>query len=195
VIADAQADPRFVAADLLAQAEHDPRASAILLTDAKPLAEAVRDELGRQVVQLPRREIAEQSLRSFGALMVVPDMDAAIGLANRIAPEHLELQVREPFAYVGRIRHAGAIFLGEHTPEPVGDYVAGPNHVLPTAGTARFSSALSVNHFLKNSSIIHYTADAFRKEAADILCLARIEGLEAHARTIDIRMKAAAKRR
>lgn len=194
VIADAQADPRFVAADLLAQAEHDPRASAILLTDAKPLAEAVRDELKRQVVQLPRREIAEQSLQSFGALMVVPDMDAAIELANRIAPEHLELQVREPFAYVGRIRHAGAIFLGEYTPEPVGDYVAGPNHVLPTAGTARFSSALSVNHFLKNSSIIHYTADAFRKEAADILCLARIEGLEAHARTIDIRMKAAGHR-
>jgi histidinol dehydrogenase len=103
-------------------------------------------------------------------------------------PEHLELQVREPFAYIGRIRHAGAIFLGDYTPEPVGDYVAGPNHVLPTAGTARFSSALSVHHFLKNSSIIHYTPEAFRQEAKDILCLARIEGLEAHARTIALRL-------
>jgi histidinol dehydrogenase len=189
VIADGKADPEYVAADLLSQAEHDPRASAVLLTDDRPLAQAVRDALARQVVQLPRREIAEQSLRAFGALIVVPDMDVAIDLANRIAPEHLELQVREPFAYIGRIRHAGAIFLGEYTPEPVGDYVAGPNHVLPTAGTARFSSALSVHHFLKNSSIIHYTPDAFRREAKDILCLARIEGLEAHARTIALRLK------
>ncbi len=189
VIADGQADPEYVAADLLSQAEHDPRASAVLLTDDLPLAEAVRDALDRQLAQLPRREIAEQSLRSFGALIVVPDMDSAIDLANRIAPEHLELQVREPFAYIGRIRHAGAIFLGDYTPEPVGDYVAGPNHVLPTAGTARFSSALSVHHFLKHSSIIHYTADAFRKEAKDIITLARIEGLEAHARTIALRLK------
>ncbi len=189
VIADAQADPEFVAADLLSQAEHDPRASAVLLTNDRALAEAVRNAIARQVAQLPRREIAEQSLGAYGALIVVPDMDAAIELANRIAPEHLELQVREPFAFIGRIRHAGAIFLGDYTPEPVGDYVAGPNHVLPTAGTARFSSALSVQHFLKKSSIIHYTPDAFRAEARDILCLARIEGLEAHARTIDLRMK------
>lgn len=188
VIADVQADPEYLAADLLSQAEHDANASSILVTDAPSLAEAVRDALARQIVQLPRREIAERSLNTFGALLVVPDMDTAIDLANRIAPEHLELQVQEPFAYVGRVRHAGALFLGKHTPEPVGDYVAGPNHVLPTAGTARFSSALSVNHFLKNTSIIHYTADAFQQEARDIMCLARVEGLEAHARSVEIRL-------
>ncbi len=189
VIADAHADPECIAADLLSQAEHDIRASAILVTDSEQMAHAVRDALQRQTEKLPRADIAAQSLQSYGALLVVPDMDAAIDLANDIAPEHLELQVEDPFAYVGRIRHAGAIFLGRYTPEPVGDYVAGPNHVLPTAGTARFSSALSVNHFLKNTSIIHYTQDAFRKEAGDIMCLARIEGLEAHARSVEMRLK------
>ncbi|RJQ67107.1 MAG: histidinol dehydrogenase [Desulfobacteraceae bacterium] len=187
VIADAHADPDFVAADLLAQAEHDARASAILVTDDLPLAQAVREAIDRQLPVLPRRELAEASLKSFGAILVTSDMDTAIDLANRIAPEHLELQVRDPFAYVGRIRHAGAVFLGDHTPEAVGDYVAGPNHVLPTAGTARFSSALSVRHFIKYSSLIHYTAEALGKEARDVTCLARIEGLEAHARTIEIR--------
>ncbi|KJS33018.1 MAG: histidinol dehydrogenase [Desulfatitalea sp. BRH_c12] len=189
VVADGRANPEFVAADMLGQAEHDPRASAILITDDRPLAEAVNAALARQVATLPRRDIAEQSLKAFGALLVVPDLDTAIELANRIAPEHFELQVRDPFAYIGRIRHAGALFLGDYTPEAVGDYVAGPNHVLPTAGTARFSSALSVNHFLKTTSIIHYTDEAFRKEAEDVMCLARVEGLEAHARTIDVRKK------
>jgi histidinol dehydrogenase len=189
VVADGRANPEFVAADMLGQAEHDPRASAILVTDDRPLAEAVNAALARQVATLPRRDIAEQSLKAFGALLVVPDLDTAIELANRIAPEHFELQVRDPFAYIGRIRHAGALFLGDYTPEAVGDYVAGPNHVLPTAGTARFSSALSVNHFLKTTSIIHYTDEAFRKEAEDVMCLARMEGLEAHARTIDVRKK------
>jgi histidinol dehydrogenase len=188
VIADEHADPACIAADLLSQAEHDAKASSILVTDSMPLAEGVRQALVTQVAKLPRREIAEASLKSFGALLVVPDLDTAIALANQIAPEHLELQVQDPFAYVGRIRHAGALFLGKHTPEPVGDYVAGPNHVLPTAGTARFSSALSVNHFLKNTSIIHYTAEAFSKEAQDIMCLARVEGLEAHARSVEIRL-------
>jgi histidinol dehydrogenase len=187
VIADTHADPDYIAADLLAQAEHDPRASAVLVTDDRGLAEAVRQALQRQLADLPRRDIAAASLTSFGALLVVPDLETAIELANSIAPEHLELQVRDPFAYVSRIRHAGAVFLGDYTPEAVGDYVAGPNHVLPTAGTARFSSALSVNHFIKHTSVIHYTADAFRKEAPDVSCLARIEGLEAHARTIDVR--------
>lgn len=187
ILADQYADPGYVAADLLAQAEHDPRASAILVTPDRALAQAVREALQRQVAGLPRRDIAEASLKSFGALLVVPDMDTAVELANSIAPEHLELQVRDPFSYVGRIRHAGAVFLGDHTPEAIGDYVAGPNHVLPTAGTARFSSALSVNHFIKHTSVIHYTAEAFRNEARDVSCLARIEGLEAHARTIDIR--------
>jgi histidinol dehydrogenase len=190
VIADARADPEFVAADLLSQAEHDPLASAVLVTDAYPLAEAVRDALHRQVVQLSRREIAEQSLRAFGALIVVPDLTTAIDLSNRIAPEHLELQVGDPFAHIGRIRHAGAVFLGSHTPEAVGDYVAGPNHVLPTAGTARFSSALSVGHFMKHTSLIHYTAEAFRKEAVDIMRLANIEGLEGHARSVAVRLTA-----
>lgn len=188
VIADGHADPEHVAADLLSQAEHDPLASAVLITDDPPMAEAVRDALARQVVQLARREIAEQSLKAFGALVVVEDLSTAVALANRIAPEHLELQVRDPFALVGDIRHAGAVFMGTHTPEAVGDYVAGPNHVLPTAGTARFSSALSVNHFLKQTSLIHYTAEAFRREAADIMHLARIEGLEGHARSVEVRL-------
>ena len=189
VIADQTANADFVAADLLAQAEHDPRASAVLLTDDRSTALAVKASLKRQVALLSRREIAEKALKAYGALVVVPDMDAAIDLANRIAPEHLELQVSAPFNYLGRIKHAGAVFLGSYTPEPVGDYVAGPNHVLPTAGTARFSSALGVNHFLKNTSVIHYTAEAFKKEAGDIMCLAEIEGLEAHARSVGIRLK------
>ena len=189
VIADEAADPEHVAADLLAQAEHDPRASSVLLTDSKVLAEAVLTALRHQVAQLARREIAEQSLKAYGAIVVLPDLDHAVELANRIAPEHLELQVRHPFDYVGRIKHAGAVFMGSYTPEPVGDYVAGPNHVLPTAGTARFSSALGVQHFLKHTSIIHYTADAFQKEAGDIMCLAEIEGLQAHARSVGVRLK------
>lgn len=188
VIADAHADPEFVAADLLSQAEHDPLASAVLVTDSHALAEAVRDALQRQVAQLARRAIAEQSLRDFGLLVVVPDLAAAIDMANRIAPEHLELQVQDPFAHVDRVRHAGAVFMGDHTPEAVGDYIAGPNHVLPTAGTARFSSALSVNHFIKSTSLIHYTAAALRQEAEDIMCLARIEGLEGHARSVQVRL-------
>jgi histidinol dehydrogenase len=188
VVADASADPAHVAADLLSQAEHDPLASAILVTDSAELATAVQAELARQVVVLTRREIAEQSLRSYSALFVVPDLDAAVGLANRIAPEHLELQVRDPFARIGSIRHAGALFLGPHTPEPVGDYVAGPNHVLPTAGTARFSSALSVDHFVKTTSLIHYSADALAAESADIVRIAEIEGLDAHARSVKIRL-------
>ncbi|MBT8338905.1 MAG: histidinol dehydrogenase, partial [Desulfatitalea sp.] len=189
VMADDQADPDYIAADMLAQAEHDARASAVLVTDSERLAETVNDALERQVIQLQRRQVAEQSLKSYGAIFVVPDMDTAIVLANRIAPEHLELQVADPFAYVGRIRHAGAVFMGPYTPEPVGDYMAGPNHVLPTAGTARFSSALSVNHFLKQTSLIHYTEAAFRQEAEDILCLAQIEGLTAHARSVGIRLE------
>ena len=137
---------------------------------------------------MPRRDIAQESLKRFGAVLVVGDLEAAIALANRIAPEHLELQVDEPFEYVGRIRNAGAVFLGHYTPEPIGDYVAGPNHVLPTAGTARFASALSVDHFVKTSSIIHYSPTAFRREAADVVRLAQIEGLEAHARSITVRL-------
>ncbi len=189
VIADAGATPTFVAADLLSQAEHDILASAILITDSLPLASEVAEAVAEQCRHLSRREIAEKSLAKFGAIMVVPDIEAAVELANRIAPEHLELQVRQPFEYLNQIRHAGAIFIGDYTPEPVGDYIAGPNHVLPTAGTARFSSALSVDHFIKKTSLIHYSQKAFRKEANDILQLAGVEGLEAHANSVKVRLK------
>jgi histidinol dehydrogenase len=188
VVADHTANPEHVAADLLSQAEHDPLASAMLVTDSGELAESVGEALQRQVSRLDRQDIAQQSLAAFGALLVVPDISVAIDLANRIAPEHLELIIAEPFARLGEIRHAGAIFVGPYTPEPVGDYLAGPNHVLPTAGTARFSSALSVDHFIKKTSVIHYDESAFRKEAGDIIRLAQTEGLGAHARSVKVRM-------
>jgi histidinol dehydrogenase len=188
VVADHTANPEHVAADLLSQAEHDPLASAMLVTDSSDLAKSVGEALQRQVSQLGRKAIAQQSLAAFGALMVVPDISVAIDLANRIAPEHLELIIADPFSRLGEIRHAGAIFVGPYTPEPVGDYLAGPNHVLPTAGTARFSSALSVDHFIKKTSVIHYAESAFRKEAGDIIRLAEIEGLGAHARSVKVRM-------
>lgn len=189
VIADESARPEHVAADMLSQAEHDPMASAVLVTTSGDLAQAVQASLQEQLAMLTRRAIADQALNNFGALLVVPDIATAVELANRIAPEHLELQIKEPFAVVGQIRHAGAVFIGPYTPEPVGDYVAGPNHVLPTAGTARFSSALSVAHFLKTTSLIHYSEAAFVREAHDIALLARIEGLEAHARSVEIRLE------
>ena len=188
VLADKTAEPAFVAADMLSQADHDPRASAMLVTDSRDLAQEVTVALDEQLAQLARREIAEQSLKSFGAIFVVPDMTSAVNLANRIAPEHLELIIADPFARIGEIRHAGAVFVGPYTPEPVGDYVAGPNHVLPTAGTARFSSALSVDHFIKKTSLIHYAEEAFHKEARAIMQLANIEGLGAHARSVAVRM-------
>ena len=188
VIADNGANPEFVAADLLAQAEHDVLSSAILVTDSSEIARQVSAEVDQQLAELLRRNIAQESLKRFGAVLVVRDLAAAIALANRIAPEHLELQIDEPFEYVGKIRNAGAVFLGHYTPEPVGDYIAGPNHVLPTAGTARFASALSVDHFVKTSSIIHYSRAAFKREAADVMRLAEIEGLDAHARSIKVRL-------
>jgi histidinol dehydrogenase len=188
VLADKTAEPAFVAADMLSQAEHDPRASAMLVTDSRDLAQEVTLALDEQLARLARREIAEQSLKSFGAIFVVPDMTSAVNLANRIAPEHLELIIADPFARISEIRHAGAVFVGPYTPEPVGDYVAGPNHVLPTAGTARFSSALSVDHFIKKTSLIHYAEEAFHKEARAIMQLANIEGLGAHARSVAVRM-------
>lgn len=188
VIADDNANPEFAAADLLSQAEHDVLSSAILVTDSGKIAREVASEVDKQLVTLPRRDIARESLKRFGAVLVVKDLEAAIALANRIAPEHLELQIDDPFDYVGRIRNAGAVFLGHYTPEPVGDYMAGPNHVLPTAGTARFASALSVDHFVKTSSIIHYSRTAFKREAADIIRLAETEGLDAHARSIRVRL-------
>lgn len=189
VIADGSANPEFAAADLLSQAEHDTLASAILVTDSKPLAEAVSNAVKRQLENLVRKAIARESLKRFGAILLVPDLAVAVELSNRIAPEHLELHLKDPFAYIGRIRNAGAIFIGDYTPEPVGDYIAGPNHVLPTAGTARFSSALSVDNFLKKTSLIHYSETAFKREAKDIIRLAEIEGLDAHANSVKVRLK------
>jgi histidinol dehydrogenase len=188
VIADETADPAFTAADLLSQAEHDPLASAMLVTDSAPLAESVAAAVDTQMEALSRADIARQSWNAFGAIMVVDNMDAAIFLANQIAPEHLELQIADPMDVAPRLRNAGAIFLGHYTPEPVGDYVAGPNHVLPTAGTARFSSALSVDNFMKKTSLIRYSPEAFKKEARDIICLANVEGLGAHANAIQVRL-------
>jgi histidinol dehydrogenase len=189
VIADDSADPDYIAADLLSQAEHDVLASALLITDSKKLAAAVSRSVEEQLAGLARKEIAAGSLDRFGAILVVANIDTALELANRIAPEHLELQVRDPFARIAQIRNAGAVFIGAYTPEPVGDYIAGPNHVLPTAGTARFASALSVEHFLKKTSLVYYSKDAFGKEAADIARLAETEGLTAHANAVKIRTK------
>ena len=188
IIADNTANPEFVAADLLSQAEHDALASAMLVTDSMETAKAAAHAVEEQLKHLSRKEIAKKSLSSYGAIMVVQDIAAAVNLANRVAPEHLELQIKEPFEYIGQIRNAGAVFLGDYTPEPVGDYIAGPNHVLPTAGTARFASALSVDHFIKKTSLIHYSKAAFKKEAADIIRLAEIEGLDAHANSVKVRL-------
>ena len=188
VIADESARPEFIAADLLSQAEHDVLSSALLITDSQKLAKAAVREIKGQLANLPRAEIAKESLAKYGAVIVVRNMGVAIEMANRIAPEHLELQTRDPFEVVGKIRNAGAVFLGNYTPEPVGDYIAGPNHVLPTAGTARFASALSVDNFIKKISLIQYTQKAFKREAPDIIRLAEIEGLAAHARSIKVRL-------
>jgi len=189
VIADDKANAAYIAADLLSQAEHDALASAILLTPSHKLAMAVADEVMNQLKVLPRRGLAEASLKAYGAVMVMSDLDMAFDLANQIAPEHLEIHVQEPFQYLGCIENAGAVFLGPHTPEPVGDYIAGPNHVLPTAGTARFASALSVNHFSKKTSVLYYTETALRRDTPDIIRLAEIEGLSAHATAVKIRKK------
>ena len=187
VIADRKANPDYLAADLLSQAEHDALASAILLTTSDELAETVVAAVESQLKALPRREIAEASIKAYGAVMVAPKLDTCFDLANQIAPEHLELHVEKPVKYLNRIQNAGAVFLGPYTPEPVGDYIAGPNHVLPTAGTARFASALSVDHFVKKTSVIHYSKKALKRDAADIIRLAEIEGLTAHARAVKIR--------
>jgi len=188
VIADSSAEPEFIASDLLSQAEHDVFASAILVTTSKSLADATVKALGNQLKKLSREEIARKSLTRFGAVIVVPDLASALEIANRIAPEHLELQIRNPFEHIGQIRNAGAVFIGDYAPEPVGDYVAGPNHVLPTAGTSRFTSALSVDNFIKKTSLVYYSKKAFRREASDIICLAEIEGLGGHVNSIKVRL-------
>jgi len=188
VLADETARASYMAADLLSQAEHDPLATAVLITTSSRLAEDVARELARQVEGLARKEAAAQSLEDNGLLLVVDSTDTAIAVANRIGPEHLEIVTADAWGLLPKIRHAGAVFLGPYTPEPVGDYIAGPNHVLPTMGTARFSSALGVETFLKRSSLLAYTRTAFQEEAEDIIRLAETEGLGAHAQAVRIRM-------
>lgn len=187
VVADETARTDFVAADLLSQAEHDPLAAAYCVTTSARLAAELPAELERQCSRLERREIAAASLQNQGALVKVNTLDEAAEIVNFLAPEHLELQVAEPWALLGKIRHAGAVFLGAYTPEPVGDYWAGPNHVLPTAGTGRFASVLSVDDFCKRSSILYYPAAVLEKAAEKIECLAEVEGLQAHSCAIKIR--------
>ncbi|MDU4961572.1 MAG: histidinol dehydrogenase [Sporomusaceae bacterium] len=187
IIADAGADARYVAADMLSQAEHDELAAAVLLTDSAELAARVQDELTRRLADLPKREIAAISLEQRGLILVTASLDEAVEFANLAAPEHLEILTAEPFALLPRIRHAGAIFLGPWSPEPLGDYYAGPNHVLPTGGTARFYSVLNVESFMKRSSVISYTREALAAASDDIITLAEAEGLAAHARAVAVR--------
>ena len=188
IVADDTASPAAVAADMLAQAEHDPQALAILLTTSAEIAQATGAELEKQLPRLSREEIARTSLANRGIILLVDTLDQCIELANDIAIEHLELQINDPFPWLAKIRHAGAIFLGHYSPEACGDYVAGPNHVLPTMGTARISSALGVETFLKKSSIISYSRQAFLADADHIMNLAELEGLTAHARSVGIRV-------
>lgn len=188
IVADASANAAWIAADMLSQAEHDTLASAICLTDDARLADAVHAELSRQIMTLPRSGIAARSLEDWGCIVVVPKLSLALEIANALAPEHLELCIRDPWASLPRVRHAGAIFLGQNSPEAVGDYFAGPNHVLPTLGTARFSSGLSVRTFCKRSNIIAASRNFLMGNAADIAGLARLEELEAHARAVECRM-------
>ncbi|NLW56353.1 MAG: histidinol dehydrogenase [Firmicutes bacterium] len=189
IIADGSADPALVAADLLSQAEHGPvdEAGAILLTTSAPLIEAVRSELEKQLADLPRAAIAWASLQRSGGLILVRDLDEAVELANFAAPEHLELLIDSPYEWLGKIKNAGAVFLGPYSPEPLGDYVAGTNHVLPTNGTARFASALSVDDFMKTISLVGYNQAGLKEHGAAAVTLARVEGLEAHARAVEIR--------
>ena len=187
IVADGKSDAKLVAADLLAQAEHDRLATAILITDSEALARAAAAELERQLALLPRQEIARASVEDCGRIILVKDIPEAMDLANRFAPEHLELCLDEPFAWLDRIRHAGSVFLGRSCPEALGDYFAGPNHTLPTMGTARFSSPLSVDDFVKKTQFLYYTEEALKGEGASVARFARKEGLEAHARSVTLR--------
>ncbi|MFY9378821.1 MAG: histidinol dehydrogenase, partial [Acutalibacteraceae bacterium] len=188
IVADETANPVFLAADLLSQAEHDELASSILLTTCEEIAKSTVTELEKQLEKLPRKEIAKKSLEDFGAIIVCNDIDNAVDFANELAPEHLEMCVKNPLEYIGRIDNAGSVFLGDYSPEPLGDYYAGPNHVLPTSGTARFFSPLSVDSFVKKSSFVYYTKDALCSAGNDIIKFAQTEGLDAHANSVRVRM-------
>lgn len=189
IVADETANPRYLAADLMSQAEHDPMASAILITNSRPVAEGTVEELTRQMATLSRREIIQQSLDRFGGVIICENLDEAVDFANELAPEHLEVCVQNPFEYIGRLDNAGSVFLGNYSPEPLGDYFAGANHVLPTGGTARFFSPLTVDDFIKKSSFIYYPKAELQKAAPDIIRLAETEELTAHANSIRVRVE------
>ena len=189
VLADGSCNPKWVAADLLSQAEHDVLASAVLVTDSEELAKAVQAEVERQLTLLPREPIARRSIEGSSKILLCDSLKEAIDTANRIAPEHLEICTDDPFAILSRIKNAGSIFLGKNAPEALGDYFAGPNHTLPTSGTARFSSPLGVDDFVKKSQFIYYTRDALEQVAQPIAAFAREEGLEGHARSVTVRFE------
>ncbi len=189
VIADENAVPENVAADLLSQAEHDRLAASVLVTTSEEIAEKVKNELVKQLERLPREETAKESLKNNGRIIITETIDEAVKISNEIAPEHLELCVNDPFSILGKIKNAGSIFLGNNTPEALGDYFAGPNHTLPTSGTAKFSSPLSVDDFIKKSSVIYYTKEALEKVKDKIICFAEKEGLNAHAESVRIRFE------
>jgi histidinol dehydrogenase len=187
IVAGEEAQPAYIAADLLSQAEHDPLSRSILITYSEKTAQVVRDHLEDQILSLPRKETAAESLKNQGAIILIPDLDAAWPIVNELAPEHLELHIDDAWDYLDRISSAGSIFIGEFTPEPLGDYWAGSNHVIPTGRAARYASPLGVNDFIKRSNVISYTAGALQESAGQIAALARAEGLEAHARAVLIR--------
>lgn len=187
IVADHTANPRWIAADLLAQAEHDKLAQAILITTEEGLIEKVQAELEQQLAELPRKEIAEAAIESNGKIILVQDLAEAVSISNQIAPEHLELSVAEPFALLGKVENAGSVFLGHYTPEVLGDYFAGPNHTLPTEGTARFYSPLSVDDFIKKSSYLYYTQEAMNEVASGVELFAETEDLIGHARSMKVR--------
>ncbi|MBU3111155.1 histidinol dehydrogenase [Clostridium lacusfryxellense] len=189
IIADELANEKFIAADLMSQAEHDVLASSMLITTSRELASKVVSQLEIQIKDMSRRNIIKESLEKYGVILITQNMSESIELANKIAPEHLELMVREPFNYLGDIKNAGSIFLGEYAPEPLGDYVAGPNHVLPTSGTAKFFSPLSVDDFIKKSSYIYYTKEALQEVKKEVVTLTEVEGLTAHGNSIKVRFK------
>ena len=189
VVADSKSNPRWVAADLLSQAEHDKNASAVLVTDSAKLAQEVSDELEKQIPLLDRSEIARASIDNNGKIIIANNLNVVIDIANEIAPEHLELCIDDPFAWLSKIRHAGSVFMGRNCPEALGDYLAGPNHTLPTSGTAKFSSPLSVDDFIKKTQYTYYTADALKKVAEDVAYFAGKEGLTGHAKSAVIRLE------
>ena len=188
VIADEKSDPSFVAADLMSQAEHDKLASSILITTSKELYEEVEVELERQVKTLEREDIIRISLKDFGSAIICKTIEDCIDISNAIAPEHLEIMVDDPMKYLGMVRNAGSVFLGRYCPEPIGDYFGGTNHVLPTSGTARFFSPLSVDSFIKKSSFIYYSKEAIMENGEKIITLANKEGLTAHANSVKVRL-------